>query len=99
MVGFAPARIVVLFVGEVMLTAGGVFGDCTVMVPTNPEHSPEQISDIIHNIGIAARVALGGMALDEADLRNVPPIDIQKFDAISRDRAEARGGHPSQPVN
>ena len=73
--------------------------DRTVMVPTNPEHSQEQISDIIHNIGIAARVALGGMRLDEADLRNVPPIDIQKFDAISRDRAEARGGHPSQPVN
>jgi hypothetical protein len=72
--------------------------DRTVMVPTNPEHSAAQISDIVHNIGIAARVALGGMALDEADLRNVPPIDIQKFDAISRDRAEARGGHPSQPA-
>jgi len=72
--------------------------DRTVMVPTNPEHSQNQISDIIHNIGIAARVALGGMSLDEADLRNVPPIDVQKFDAISRDRAAARGGHPSQPV-
>ena len=63
----------------------------TVMVPTNPEHTPAQIADIIHNIGIAARVTLGDMALNAADLRNVPAIDIQKFDAISRDRAEARG--------
>lgn len=70
----------------------------TVMVPTNPEHSEAQISDIVHNIGIASRVALGGMALDAADLRNVLPIDAQKFDSISRDRAAARGGHPGQPV-
>ncbi len=61
----------------------------TVMVPTNPEHSQAQIAGIIHNIGIAARVTLGDMALNEAELRNVPAIDVQKFDAISRDRASA----------
>jgi dTDP-4-amino-4,6-dideoxygalactose transaminase len=70
----------------------------TVMVPTNPEHTEAQIADMIHNIGIAARVALGGMSLDEADLKDAIPIDVQKFDSISRDRAEARGGHPSQPA-
>ena len=72
--------------------------DRTVMVPTNPEHTQAQIADIIHNIGIAARVTLGDMTLNAADLRNVPAIDIQKFDAISRDRAAMHGGHPSQPV-
>jgi dTDP-4-amino-4,6-dideoxygalactose transaminase len=53
----------------------------TVMVPTHPEHNEEQINDIIHNIGVATRVALGGMGMEEADLRNVMPIDVQKFDA------------------
>ena len=72
--------------------------DRTVMVPTNPEHSENQIADIIHNIGIASRVALGGMSLDEADLRNIIPIDVQKFDSISRDRAVTRRGHPSPPA-
>lgn len=72
--------------------------DRTVMVPTNPEHSENQIADIIHNIGIASRVALGGMSLDEADMRNIIPIDVQKFDSISRDRAVTRSGHPSQPA-
>ena len=36
--------------------------------------------DTIHNIGVAARVALGGMSPAEADLRNVQPVDAQKFD-------------------
>jgi hypothetical protein len=68
----------------------------TVMVATHPEHAPAQIDDIIHNISVAARVVLGGMSREEANLRNVIPVDIQKFDVVSRDRAEARGGHPSQ---
>ena len=71
--------------------------DRTVMVPTHPEHTDQQVNDIVHNIGVAARVALGGMSLAEADLRNVIPVDIQKFDVVSRDRAVARGGHPGQP--
>jgi dTDP-4-amino-4,6-dideoxygalactose transaminase len=52
----------------------------TVMVAMNPAHSPQEINDMIHNIGIAARVALGGMKLEEADLRHTQPVDRQKFD-------------------
>ena len=33
----------------------------TVMVATHPLHTAEDIDDIIHNIGVAARVALGGL--------------------------------------
>jgi dTDP-4-amino-4,6-dideoxygalactose transaminase len=54
--------------------------DRTVMVAMNPRHSPQEIGDMIHNIGIAARVALGGMPLDEADLRRTQAVDRQKFD-------------------
>jgi dTDP-4-amino-4,6-dideoxygalactose transaminase len=54
--------------------------DRTVMVATHPEHSPKEISDIIHNIGAAARVALGGLRLSEADFRKAKPVDARKFD-------------------
>ena len=54
--------------------------DRTVMVATHPEHTPEEIADIIHNIGVAARVALGATPIEEADLRNAKPVDVQKFD-------------------
>jgi dTDP-4-amino-4,6-dideoxygalactose transaminase len=54
--------------------------DRTVMVAMNPKHSSQEIADMIHNIGIAARVALGGMALNETDLRRPQPVDRQKFD-------------------
>ena len=40
----------------------------------------EDIDDIIHNIDVAARVALAGMPLEEADLRAAAPVDVQKFD-------------------
>jgi hypothetical protein len=52
----------------------------TIMVPTHPLHGVEEVADTIHNIGVAARVALGGMSPAEADLRNVRPVDAQKFD-------------------
>ena len=52
----------------------------TVMVPTHPQHTKEDIQDTIHNISAAARVALGGLPVGEADLRNSAPIDPQKFD-------------------
>ncbi len=52
----------------------------TVMVPTHPLHGEQEIADIIHNIGVAARVALGGMSPAEADLRGVQALDAQKFD-------------------
>ena len=52
----------------------------TVMVATHPSTAAQEIDDIIHNIGVAARVVLGGMPADEAGLRNVKPVDAQKFD-------------------
>jgi dTDP-4-amino-4,6-dideoxygalactose transaminase len=52
----------------------------TVMVPTHPEHGPKEIADIVHNISGAARVVLAGMSVDEAALRNLKPVDAQKFD-------------------
>jgi hypothetical protein len=52
----------------------------TVMVPTHPLHTAQEIADTIHNIEVAARVALGGMSRQEADLRNAEPVDAQKFD-------------------
>ena len=52
----------------------------TVMVATNPEHSEKEIADIVHNIGVAARVVLGGLPADQADLRAAKPVDAQKFD-------------------
>jgi len=54
--------------------------DRTVMVATHPQHSADDIAGIINNIGVAARVVLGGMKLDEADLRRAAPVDAQKFD-------------------
>ena len=52
----------------------------TVMVPTHPQHKDSDIEDTIHNIGVAARVTFGGLSRAEADLRNVKPVDAQKFD-------------------
>jgi dTDP-4-amino-4,6-dideoxygalactose transaminase len=52
----------------------------TVMVATHPEHTEQETADIIHNINAAARVALGGMKLEEADIRRTAPIEAQKFD-------------------
>jgi len=52
----------------------------SVMVVTNPAHTQGEIEDMIHNIGMAARVVFGGLSRDEADLRNVQQIDTQKFD-------------------
>ena len=45
----------------------------TVMVATHPEHTAQETDDIIHNIDVAARVALGGMKLEEADIRRTAP--------------------------
>ncbi len=54
--------------------------DRTIMVPTHPLHTDAEIADTIHNIEVAARVALGGMTREEADIRNAIPVDAQKFD-------------------
>jgi dTDP-4-amino-4,6-dideoxygalactose transaminase len=52
----------------------------TIMVPTHPNHSAADVEDIIHNIGVAARVVFAGMSPEHADLRNAKPVDAQKFD-------------------
>jgi hypothetical protein len=52
----------------------------TVMVAMHPQHSPQIVDDMIHNIGIAARVALGGLPIERAQIRNAQPIEEQKFD-------------------
>jgi dTDP-4-amino-4,6-dideoxygalactose transaminase len=54
--------------------------DRTVMVATHPDHTPVEIGDIVHNIGAAARVALGGLPVSEGDFRRTRPVDAQKFD-------------------
>ena len=54
--------------------------DRTVMVPTHPSHTNREIEDTIHNIAVAARVALAGMSVEESELRPAAPIDVQKFD-------------------
>jgi dTDP-4-amino-4,6-dideoxygalactose transaminase len=63
--------------------------DRTVMVPMHPRHGEREIDDMIHNIGVAARVALAGMPLEPGDLRSVAPVDAQKFD-ITKEREVAR---------
>ena len=52
----------------------------TVMVPTHPKHTRADIDDAIHNIGAAARIVFAGLPAEEAGLRNLKPVDAQKFD-------------------
>jgi dTDP-4-amino-4,6-dideoxygalactose transaminase len=54
--------------------------DRTIMVATHPDHTAEEISDIAHNIGEAARVALGATPIENADFREARPVDKRKFD-------------------
>jgi dTDP-4-amino-4,6-dideoxygalactose transaminase len=70
----------------------------TVMVATNPRHSEQEIADIIHDIGIAARVALGGMPIEEADLRAAVAVDVQKFDTVSPTRPVKRPNKAEAPL-
>jgi dTDP-4-amino-4,6-dideoxygalactose transaminase len=55
----------------------------TVMIGMHPLHTETQVGDIIHNIDAAARVALGHAQMEEVQLRDVGPVDLQKFDAAS----------------
>lgn len=52
----------------------------TVMFATDPRHSANEIENTIHNIGVASRVVLGGLPFEQAELREVAPVDKQKFD-------------------
>jgi hypothetical protein len=55
--------------------------DRTVMIGMHPLHDDRQVADLIHNIDAAARVALGHATLAEVTLRDVGPVDLQKFDS------------------
>ena len=52
----------------------------TVMVATHPLHDREEIDDIVHNITSAAGIVFGEIPEDEVKLRNLKPVDAQKFD-------------------
>ena len=61
----------------------------TVMVPMDPKHSAEETDAIIHNIEVAARVALGEMRAEDAKVMRTSELDAQKFDMTPVKRAEA----------
>jgi dTDP-4-amino-4,6-dideoxygalactose transaminase len=52
----------------------------TVMVPMHPLHTTQEIEDAIHNIAAAARIVLADLPVADARLRNLKPVDAQKFD-------------------
>jgi hypothetical protein len=54
--------------------------DRTVMVATHPDHTEAEVADLIHNIDVAARVALGAARLEDEALRATSGVDAQKFD-------------------
>jgi dTDP-4-amino-4,6-dideoxygalactose transaminase len=54
--------------------------DRTIMVATDPKHTADEIADIIHNIGVAARVTLASTPVEDAEFRKTRPVDAQKFD-------------------
>jgi dTDP-4-amino-4,6-dideoxygalactose transaminase len=56
----------------------------TVLVPTHPLHGPSEIDDIVHNINMAAHVALGGLSRDDANFRTTAPLEVQKYDLSSQ---------------
>jgi dTDP-4-amino-4,6-dideoxygalactose transaminase len=52
----------------------------TILVPTHPLHTAEDIENIIHNIKAATRVALAGVKREEADVRKGEALDAIKYD-------------------
>ena len=52
----------------------------TVMVATDPRHTEDEIDDMIHDIGVAARVALADLPREHAEVRKPRSIDRAKFD-------------------
>jgi len=61
----------------------------TVMVPMDPKHSLKETDAIIHNIEVAAQVALGEMKPEDARLLRTSALDTQKFDMAPVARADA----------
>jgi dTDP-4-amino-4,6-dideoxygalactose transaminase len=52
----------------------------TVLVPTHPLHTKQEIEDIIHNIKAATRVALGHVDSGAVDVRKAGAVDATKYD-------------------
>jgi dTDP-4-amino-4,6-dideoxygalactose transaminase len=52
----------------------------TILVPTHPLHSAEEVKNVIHNVRAATRVALGQVKREEADVRNAEAVDATKYD-------------------
>jgi dTDP-4-amino-4,6-dideoxygalactose transaminase len=52
----------------------------TVLVPTHPLHTKQEIEDIIHNIKAATHVALGHVKSEEVDVRRAGAVDATKYD-------------------
>jgi dTDP-4-amino-4,6-dideoxygalactose transaminase len=52
----------------------------TVLVPTHPLHTKQEIEDIIHNIKAATRVALGHVDSGAVDVRQAGAVDATKYD-------------------
>jgi hypothetical protein len=53
----------------------------TVMIPTHPLHTEQEIEDMIHDIDLAARHALEPGSSPPQGLRLSRTVDKQKFDA------------------
>ena len=52
----------------------------TVMVPTDPSHTEQNVADIIHNIRAASHVVFETADSDEIEVRALRPVDARKFD-------------------
>ena len=52
----------------------------TVMVPTDPRHTEQDVADIIHNIRAASHVVFETAYPDEIEVRALRPVDARKFD-------------------
>jgi dTDP-4-amino-4,6-dideoxygalactose transaminase len=52
----------------------------TVMVATDPRHGARETDDVVHDVRVAARVALGDLAPGEAEIRTARAVDRNKFD-------------------
>jgi hypothetical protein len=59
------------------------------MIGTHPRHGTQEIEDTIHNLGVAARMALEGISANNGELRKAAPIDMQKYDEVRPDAARA----------
>jgi dTDP-4-amino-4,6-dideoxygalactose transaminase len=59
--------------------------DRTVMIPMDPRHEAAEVEAVIHNIEVAAQVALAGRDEAAANLLATTPLDRQKFDLADQE--------------